>query len=615
MVGIRHMGFLAPWLLVFGLFPASPSLEAQTASVAFEDRLDAALKEEGLTGAAWGVRLVSGEVTLGQTGYRDAENKLPFQGDTRFHVGSVTKALLATGVLRLVSQGLVDLDSPVRQYLPQLEFDNPWSSTHPVTVRHLLDHSAGLDDARLWQMFSTRVRPDTPLVEAFSRNPDVLRVRSRPGSRFSYSNMGYGLLGMIVESVTGERYESYLDRELLGPLGMHDSSFEFTTQEGDRADPRLAWGHIDDGSRYGAVPIMLRPAGQFTTTAADWMRFAVFLVGDGTIGGEHFIAPDLMRARGIASTTQASRAGLEAGYALGLSRLDRYGSVGLCHSGNVVGFSALMCVYPDSGQAFLISINTDSETANYLRVYEIIAGTLEHAKPITPETSPPPGDITDWEGLYVLAPNRFESFRYLDTVFGFAEIEWMNGNLVFDPFQGNTRLLRPTGGYLFSANDRNKISHVLLRDESNIPLLSDGYRTYQQVNPGLLYGLWVSLAFGLLGILWFLVTGMIALLRHGLAGFLSPAGIAVIGVLGLLAPVPFFFTQSFMALGDMTTASVLLAGATILLPLTMLAVVWRVTQVEGRTVADCIHGIAAMAVLQWCAVLVHFDMLPFRLWI
>ena len=608
------MGQVTRLLFVVFLLSAPIKLLAESWQTAFNASIETALEEEGLTGAAWAIRHSDGNVTLGHNGYRDAENRLPFLVDTRFHVGSVAKALLATGILRLVSEGTIALDSPVNDYVPLLVFENPWNSTNPVTVRHLMDHTSGLDDARLWQMFSTSINPHTPLIEAFTRQPDVLRIRARPGSRLSYSNMGYGLLGLIIESVTSEPYERYLDRELLTPLGMHDSSFAYTTQEGAGADPRLAWGHIDDGSRYAAVPIMLRPAGQFTTTTEDWMRFATFLMSDGTVDGETFISTHLMRARGVASTTQAARAGLEAGYALGLSRLDRYAAIGLCHSGNVVGFSALMCIYPDSGQAFLVSINTDSETADYQRIYRIIASALEHTPPVAPENRLPAVDVTDWQGYYILEPNRFESFRYLDTVFGFARLGWKNGTLIFDPFQGNTRLLRPTGDYLLSANDRQVNSHVLLRDNYGEPILSDGYRTYKLVNPALIFGLWFSLGLGIAGMLWFLVTGGIALKQHGRAGFLRPQGIALVGVLGLLVPIPVFFTQSFMALGDKTAASLLLAGSTILLPLTMVLAHWKIVQSKVRTRSGTLHGIAAVAVLQWCAILFYFDMLPFRLW-
>src|SRR5690606_33140698 len=151
------------------------------------------------------------------------------------------KTLIATGLLQLVTAGQVDLDAPVVRYLPALHMPNRWQATDPVRVRQLLDHTAGLDDIRLWQMFSTRATPDTPLLDAFSRDPSLLVIRTPPGTRFSYSNMGYTVAGMVIEAVTGERYETWLDRELLHPLGMHDSTFGFTTQVGPDADPRLAW--------------------------------------------------------------------------------------------------------------------------------------------------------------------------------------------------------------------------------------------------------------------------------------------------------------------------------------------------------------------------------------
>ena len=149
---------------------------------------------------------------------------------------------------------------------------------------------------------------------------------------------------------------------------------------------------------------------------------------------------------------------------------------------------------------------------------------------------------------------------------------------------------------------------------TNEPLLSDGYRTYKRVNPALVFGLWFSFGLGIAGMFWFLVTGGIALKKQGKDGFLTPQGIVMVGVLGLFIPLPVFFTQSFMALGDMTVASVLLAGSTITLPLTTVVAIWKIVHSKVRTVSGTWHEIAAVAVLQWCVVLYYFDMLPLRLW-
>ena len=294
-----------------------------------------------------------------------------------------------------------------------MKFDNPWPD-RPVQVRHLLDHTAGLDDMRLWQLFSTQPTPDTPLLEAFSRDPSVLAIRSRPGSTFSYSNMGYTLAAMVIEAVTRERYESWLDRELLRPLGMRDSTFRFTTQLGPGADPRLAWGHHDMVSPAPALPVYLRPAGQFTTTARDLALFAKFLMGDGRIDGRTIVNPGLLRAMGRASTTDAARAGLKVGYGLGLKRRDRHGVVGLCHDGSVVGFHAMLCLFhqperpgqqaTQRGKAFVIVHNTDGDGVDTGRFDALLVQALSIPTLPVAQLARAPRNVADWQGRQLPAP-------------------------------------------------------------------------------------------------------------------------------------------------------------------------------------------------------------------
>lgn len=584
---------------------------ARDAQGALEERIRQILHEEGLTGAAWAIVAAGGEIRTGAAGYADSVSRAPFSASARFHVGSVAKLVLATGVLRLVSEGRIDLDHPVTQYLPGLAFQNPWADSDPVTVRHLLDHTSGLDDTRLWQMFSERPTPDTPLIEAFTRDPDVLRVRSRPGSRLSYSNMGYGLLGLVIESVTAMRYEDYLDAHLLAPLGMRDSTFRYTTQVGDQADARLVWGHLDDGARHPATPVMLRPAAQFTTTAHDLAVLARFLMSDGTLDGAVFIRPDLMRARGHAVTTEAARAGLQAGYALGVARRDRYGVIGYCHIGNIVGFVANICAYPDAGKAFVVSVNTDSEGADYGRVYEALTAELAVPPPAAPTVQAPAADLAAWQGWYVLAPVRFETFAYLDTLFGAVHATWHDDRLVLGSLQAPDRVLGSAGGYLLIASNRAAVSHVAMRDADGARLISDGYSTYREIPLYRLVLLWLSLAAGLAGLLWFFGAGLVALVRHRGRAWRRAEMLPFLGVLALLAPWPLFLAQSFMALGDATPASVSLAIATGMLPLFMLAGVWRMARArQGARV----HLVLAVCVLQWCAVLAAWGLLPLRLW-
>lgn len=602
-------------LIIVALMVFSFASQSWAVDSDLQDDIEEVLAQEGLTGAAWMLIGEDGRASLGAAGFSDNKGKARFTTDTRFHVGSVTKNLLSIGVLRLVTTGKIGLDDPIERYLPNQQFDNPWSGTHDVTVRHLLDHTSGLDDARMWQMFSERPEPDTPLIAAFPVSKSLLQIRSRPGAQFSYSNMGYTLLGMIIESVTGDRYEAYLDQHLLVPLGMLDSTFEFTTQEGDDVDARLAWGHVDDGSRYAASPVFLRPAAQFTTTAGDLARFAYFLLNEGVLDGDVYIDLALMQSRGHASGTDAANNGLIAGYALGIGRRDRHGVVGYCHGGNIVGFVAMLCIYPDQRKAFAYSVNTDSETAQYGRIDKLLIESLGVAKARQPQTSKPAFDIEEWYGRYVLRPNRFQTFEYLDTVFGAIEISAQADSLAMTSLQSSPRQLRPLGGYLYSANDRDTVSHVFLRGEERQYRISDGFKTYEKVPGAFLYAHWLSVSLGLLGLIWLFLAGFIGLLRYRSNMIKRPEAPAFVTLLLLFIPIPFFLAQSFMALGDLTLASVLLAIVSLLLPVGMLLTLLPIMNLQSKSRVVVLHGLAAGFVLQWCVVLANAGLLPLRLWV
>ncbi|MBY0434480.1 MAG: beta-lactamase family protein [Cyclobacteriaceae bacterium] len=351
------------YLLIFCL---TDSVVAQT-DQDLKNEISKALIEEGLTGAVWSMVDADGKITMDAAGLNSKETGKPLKPTDRVNIGSITKTLIATGILRLATENKLDLNNPVGNYLPQFTFDNQWQASNPITVRHLLDHTSGLTDIRLWQIFSEHAKPNSPLEFAFTQHPNVLKVHAPPGEVFSYSNMGYTLLAMIIESVTNEKYESCLDRNLLAPLGMTNSTFQFVSQVGDNADANLAFGHLDNQIIYAALPMYLRPAGQFTTTAYDMAKFAQFLLSDGTINGQEFIHHDYLSQMGQAQNTVSKQKGLLVGYGLGAMTRDRHGVVGLAHSGNIVGYHAMLYWFPKFKKAFFISHNMDSETANYER--------------------------------------------------------------------------------------------------------------------------------------------------------------------------------------------------------------------------------------------------------
>jgi CubicO group peptidase (beta-lactamase class C family) len=566
--------------------------------------LERGLREQGLVGAVWATVADSG-VAVGAAGRMRADRPEPMGAAIRVQVGSVTKTLIATGILQLVTEGRLSLDAPLSAYLPRVKIENRWAGSRPLLLRHLLDHTSGLDDARLWQLFNAEPRPGTPLAAGFDPHRLRLVLRRPPGERFSYSNTGYGILGLVIEAVTGERYETYLDARLLRPLGMANSTFQFVTQSGPRADQRLAMGHFEEGALAPAVPTYLRPAMQFTTTAADMARFARFLMGDGTVEGRALVDARLLRAMGMPAGTQAARAGLRAGYGLGLSRRDRHGTVGRCHAGNTVGYRAMFCIYPEQRKAFFVAMNADSEDANYARLDSLVIATLrldpDPASPVRAATL----DLERWNGTYVISPARFEMFAYLDLL-DFTRVRADGDRLVLQPFQGRPTVLVPMGGPLFRAPGRTLPSHVLLDTERG-PAVSDGLHTYERVSLWRLVPLWASLAGGVLGLLYILSRGLYEAIRRRLRPA-DPLFAPFVVALAAVAASVLLYRQPVLQLGDFTPANVLLAVVTGALPLAAAFGLWR----AGRR--SRMDSVALTAVLQWTLVLAWWGLLPLRLW-
>jgi CubicO group peptidase (beta-lactamase class C family) len=594
--------FFAAWLGLVGTPLAQPAGD-------LGEGLKALLAQERLAGAAYAV--VRGDETLvGSVGTAHAPSGRPLAANAKVHVGSVAKMMLALAALRLVTEERLDLDAPVQTYLPELQIDNPWEATSPVLVRHLMDFTSGLEDLRLWQAFSARMNPDLPLAEVVGRSPRALVLRTEPGSRASYSNLGFTLLGWVIESVVGERYEAWADRELLQPLGLADSSFAFVTQvaqAGRPADPRLAWGHLEDGRPERALPIGVRPAAQFTTTAADMARLARFMMGDGHIDGRIFIDPLLLRAMGQPRGTEAARAGLTIGYGLGLSTRDRGGAVGRCHGGNVTGYRAMFCLYPAERAAFFVAVNTDSETARYDKLDELLQKHLR-----LPEPLPAPRAETvlaaEWAGRYVPAPGRFESLALVDRLTSVWRVDAGPGGATLARPGGTPLALHALSPVLMRQADRSTASHVFLTGADGERYLSDGLRTFRQVRLAELAALWASVALGVAGLLHGLLAAPWRRWRRG-TRLAQPAFVAV---LALLAAAPLFLLQPWQAMGDLTMASGLLYAATLALPLAALVQATRAWRQRGPGWRWDVA--AAAAVVQVSVLLAWWGLWPVATW-
>ena len=417
---------------------------------------------------------------------------------------------------------------------------------------------------------------------------------------------------MVIEAVTGQPYERYMDQSVLAPLGMRDSTFLFRSQQGADADPALAMGHLDGLQPYPVTASFMRPVEQFATTAHDMGLFMGFLLGNGKVEGKIFVSSELLAALAPPQGTEAASHGLEAGHGLALAVRDRNRVIAACHPGGAVGFRSMMCIFPQHAKGFFVAFNTDSETADYERFNRLLTARLaipaESAVPTIATTV----DLTPSRGIYVPTTSGIASLAWIDVLFNATHVGLKADSLLLRTLQAEPVTLVPVGPVLFRAADRMRPSHVLFVSEDGSRMFGNGICSHRQM-PLIAYAtLWTSLLAGLVGLAYVLLVGLWRMLVKR-SRQSSPLAIAAGPWLLVMTALPFLLTQSFMQLGDRTIGNILLAAATFLMPCTVLAgiMLWFRQARSQRSKADIA---ALLAALQLLLVLAWWGMLPYVAW-
>ena len=232
------------------------------------------VEQAGVTGGAVGIVLEGEVVYLRGFGVRDVSSKTPVDVDTTaFRIGSVSKTFTALAVMRLRDAGKLLLDEPAARYLPWLaSLPLPTKDSPPITVRHLLTMTSGLPYDDLWGAV-TFGYDDAELQRFMARG---ISFAGAPGERYRYSNLGYALLGQIIERVSGLSFEEFMARDVFAPLGMQSTGWV----TGPLPGAQLAVGYYLDGDQLVAEPVesdrVFAPAGGAYTTISDLARYAAF---------------------------------------------------------------------------------------------------------------------------------------------------------------------------------------------------------------------------------------------------------------------------------------------------------------------------------------------------
>ena len=298
--------------------------------------------------AIWMIR--ADDVDVSAFGVTSVEHPLPVDGDTLFQIASVTKTMTATVIMRLIERDALDLDAPVRRYIPAFRLRDA-AAQERATVRHLVTHTGGW----LGDCFADFGNGDDALERYVAAMAELEQITPL-GEIWHYSNSSFALLGRLIEVVTGKTYEEATRELLFIPLGMTRSCFS----AGEAITHRVAIGHVivDEKptvARPWAFPRATTPVGGIVSTANDLMRYARFHLGDGT-------APDGARllSRDSLDLMRTPLADADLDRKVGVSWFVRsVGGVRLqYHGGVAIGQQGVLMLAPDRGEAVTVQTNS-----------------------------------------------------------------------------------------------------------------------------------------------------------------------------------------------------------------------------------------------------------------
>ncbi len=343
-------------------------------------------------------------------GYADKENKIPVTPETIFRMGSISKLFTATSIMQLNEQGKLDIDKPLNTYLKDFSIKTRYKNSDIITLRNIMTHHSGLPSDRFKDM-----KTNNPI----SYKDLIIELQDQytafpPNFIFSYSNLAITLLGRVVEVVSGNDFISYVDKNILSPMDMKNSSFELK----EHMKKINSKGYIKKQpvKQYKTYAV---PAGLLYSNAEDMSKFIITILNQGEYNGKKVIKPETLKEM---FTQQNETIELDYGYKMGLGwffddSFDYAGRIYM-HDGAWDDYRANLNILPKYKLGVITMTNSPKGTMliysaaqKALKLFLIAKAGLE--KPDEPKVKPPAAesisysiaDIKKFAGLYIMHPS------------------------------------------------------------------------------------------------------------------------------------------------------------------------------------------------------------------
>lgn len=342
-------------------------------------------------------------------GLADEQKNLPASSQTIYRIGSISKVITATEIMRLHQAGKINIDHPVATYIKDFSVRSRFKNTKPITLRSLLSHHSGLPSDILAGMWVQNPISLSELVRKVKEES----LASPPQTMYKYSNIAFSVLGRIIEVVENKPFSKAISEDLLQPLGMQYSSFELTPQ----IEKFYSKGYRK-GKEVERIPLRDLPTGSMLSNVKDMGRFVRFIFSDGSLGNKTIIKPKILEEM---FSPQFGGLELDFDHKVGLGWVlsglkiptdDRL----IWHRGAAIPHQALISLLPEKKLGVVILANTDeaSQFITDLGVKSLeLALEAKYGKAIPAQEQPkdiipvsvPSKTLDEYAGQYVVFGN------------------------------------------------------------------------------------------------------------------------------------------------------------------------------------------------------------------
>lgn len=290
-----------PLLILSLTLSSGRALDTARSLPGIGNEMNAAIADRQIAGAVTIVAAGDDIIHLEATGYADLDRGRPMTPDNIFWIASMTKPITGVAILLLQDEGKLSLDDEVVRYLPAFRnLRTPSGQPAKLTLRQLLTHTSGLGEAPPAALQAATTLAD--LIPAYLARP----MNFEPGSRWKYCQSGLDTAARIVEIVSGQTFDRFLEARLFAPLGMKDTTFYLT----DAQVPRLATAYAKNKTTGRLEPAGIRIIGERSlgarnrpplgsgglfSTATDYVRFCQMLLNEGTFAGRRYLKTETVR--------------------------------------------------------------------------------------------------------------------------------------------------------------------------------------------------------------------------------------------------------------------------------------------------------------------------------